>query len=258
MKIKATVVIPTHDRSLTLWRSINSVLTQTIENIEIFMIGDGVPDPTRDVAREIQAKDKRVRFFDFPKGDRHGELHRHSALAEACGEIVCYLSDDDLYLPNHIETMIPLLQKADFVNALPILVNLDGTVSGWPVDLSLPSDREYILSTNNLIPLSCGAHTLEMYRQLPYGWRTTPKGIPTDLYMWRQFLDNSNCLTASSKIPTVLTFPDSLRKSLTIEQRCEELDRWSQKLTDAIWQENFVQKVGNVVQSMTSQRAAAI
>ena len=62
------------------------------------MVGDGVEDDTR-TALEPFADDDRVRFFDLPKGPRHGELNRHETLRQATGNIVCYLSDDDLLLP---------------------------------------------------------------------------------------------------------------------------------------------------------------
>ena len=65
--------------------------------------------------------DPRVRFFDLPKGERHGERNRHLALAEAAGRIVCYLSDDDLLLPRHVATMLELLEGADFAHGAPFM-----------------------------------------------------------------------------------------------------------------------------------------
>src|SRR6185437_15846190 len=95
----ATVLIPTHDHGRTLLRSVPSALAQTVSELEVFVVGDGVPDETRELMTELAAADNRVRFFDNPKGERHGEAHRHAALQEARGEIVCYLSDDDVWLP---------------------------------------------------------------------------------------------------------------------------------------------------------------
>ena len=91
----ATVLIPTYNHGSLLRYSVASALRQTVRDLEIFIVGDGVPDATREIVAELQ-HDPRVRFFDNPKGPRHGELHRHAALRQASGEIVCYLSDDDL------------------------------------------------------------------------------------------------------------------------------------------------------------------
>ena len=73
MSTAATVVIPTHDHGRTLLRSVPSALAQTVSELEVFVVGDGVPDVTRELMAELVAADERVRFFDNPKGERHGE-----------------------------------------------------------------------------------------------------------------------------------------------------------------------------------------
>ena len=69
---KATVLVPTHDHGPTLLYSVRSALAQTVPDIEVFIVGDGVPDVTREVVARLMDEDKRIRFFDNPKGPRHG------------------------------------------------------------------------------------------------------------------------------------------------------------------------------------------
>lgn len=229
MTLAATVLIPTHDHGPTLLRSVRSALGQTAEDLEVFVVGDGVPDATREVMGELTGSDDRVRFFDNPKGPRHGELHRHAALQEAGGEIVCYLADDDLWLPDHVEEMRRLLGEADFAHALPLSIDGDGRFHHFRVDLARPYWRELLLGGENRIPLSCGAHTLELYRRLPAGWRTTPDETYTDLYMWQQILAVPGSRAVSGTAPTVLHFPSSGREGWTEAQRLAELDAWSSR-----------------------------
>jgi len=115
VSIAATVIVPTHDHGPTLRFALASALAQTVEDIEVLVIGDGVPDVTREIVDEVLRQDARVRFFDHPKGPRHGEPYRHEALGEARGDIVCYLCDDDLWLPQHVELVREALEGADFV-----------------------------------------------------------------------------------------------------------------------------------------------
>jgi glycosyltransferase involved in cell wall biosynthesis len=228
----ATVVVPTHDHGPTLLRSIRSALAQTVDDLELFVIGDGVPDVTREIMAELTAADPRVRFFDHPKGPRHGEAYRHEALQQAQGEIVCYLSDDDLWLPGHVEELRGLLADADFAHTRPLWVDTDGQPRPWLVDLARPFYRELLLGGENRIPHPCAGHTLELYRRLPAGWRTTPHGTPTDLYMWQQILSVPGCRAVSGQRPTVLHFPSPLRTGWSSDERLAELDSWVPRLAD--------------------------
>lgn len=231
--MKATVLIPTHDHGPTIRHSVVSALTQTVKDIEIFIVGDGMPDAARDVVRSVAQLDPRIRLFESPKAPRHGEILRQEALQEAVGQIVCYLSDDDLWMPDHVETMLALLETCDFANALPLYWDRRSGLGAWTVDLEQDYFRQLILSGINRIPLSCAAHTLHRYRTLPYGWRTTPPETPTDLYMWQQFLADPGCRAKSAVRPTVLCFPAPTRKDMTTTERAEELEDQRRRITGA-------------------------
>jgi hypothetical protein len=94
-------------------------------------------------------------------------------------------------------------------------------------------DRKHVFTRLGFFPLSSQAHTMEMYRRLPHGWRTTPEGIATDVYMAMQFLEQPDCRAVSGTRPTYVAFPDGYRGSWTLEQRARELDEWSAKLATA-------------------------
>lgn len=243
MALAATVLIPTHNHGRLLEYSIGSALGQTVSEIEIFVIGDGVDEATRSTVMEMAERDARVRFFDFPKGPRHGEEHRHAALAEARGRIVCYLSDDDLWLPGHVEAMCGWLREADFAHAVPLHVCEDGAVEVFYGHLSNPVARERMMGAWNFIPFCTGGHTMELYRRLPVGWQTTPTGIWTDLYMWRQILSVEGVRAVTGDRATVLHFPSSLRRDWSIEQRLAEVERWNARLGEAGFEQSLARHV---------------
>jgi hypothetical protein len=230
--VRATVVIPTHDHGPMLRHSVGSALAQTVDELEIFIVGDGVPDVTRDVVADFCHQDKRIRFFDNPKGPRRGELHRHAALAEARGRIVCYLCDDDLWLPEHVETMERLLTDAEFAHAYDAAIEPDQTFSSTVGDASIPKLRDHLRAGFNFVPLSDGAHLLAAYRRLPFGWRTTPEGTPTDLYMWQQFLQQPWVRCRAAAEMTVLRFPSPLRLGWSFDERLAEIERWAARMSE--------------------------
>src|SRR5215469_9657290 len=202
-QVMASVVVPTTGNRGHLVRlSVDSILSQTVQDLEVFIIGDGVGEPSREVIQEIVRSDPRVRFYDNPKDVSRGELNRHKALQEARGKIICYLCDRDLMLPNHVESLLGLLADADFACTLNPVIGIDGAVSiQWSYDLGVDADRQSALRYKTGPVLSSVGHTLEMYRRLPHGWRTTPAHlrISTDLYMWHQFLERPDCRAATGQ-----------------------------------------------------------
>src|SRR5690348_17998106 len=110
---RISVLIPTHEHASTLPYAVRSVQNQDIDDLEILICGDGVSDEVRAVVTDMQRTDRRIRFFDLPKGPNIGECNRDEVLHHAQGEIVCIQNDDDLWLPGHIEILERSLQDAD-------------------------------------------------------------------------------------------------------------------------------------------------
>ena len=232
--LAATVLLPTTgDRGPLLRHSVASVLGQTVADLELFIIGDGVDPAARSAIEELAAADPRVRFVDRPKHARRGEPYRHQVLAEeASGRVVAYLCDRDLWLPTHLEELTRLLDAdADLAHTLRFDVTDAGTFAfRHTADLADPGDRERSASFANLLPLSFVGHTLDAYRRLPHGWRTTPEGTATDRYMWAQFLDQPWVTVAGSPMPTVLYFKRGEHPGLSTPERLALLEGWSPRV----------------------------
>ena len=139
--------------------------------------------------------------------------------------------------------MRALLDEHDFAYTCPFWIDPEGEIHCYRIDLRLPYFRELFLGGENRIPLSCGAHTLDLYRRLPAGWRTTPDGTFTDLYMWQQILSVSGCRVVGDAAPTVLHFPSPERIGWSSEERLEELDRWAARLDEPGFRAELTERV---------------
>ena len=112
-----SVIVTTYNRPQFLAASIRSVLAQTAEDFELLVIDDGSPT---DEAEAICAgfADPRLRFFK--------RLHlgvgaaRNFALEEARADWIVIHDDDDLMLPNRIESHFAALEAG-----------MSGTYGGW-------------------------------------------------------------------------------------------------------------------------------
>ena len=198
-----TVIIPTHDHASTLDLAMASVLSQSIETLELVVIGDGVGDDAREVIAAID--DPRVRFLDEAKTASRAELVRHRVLVDSDSDYVCYLGDDDVMLPDHVETMSSALQEVDFTHPLPAYIRPDGALAAHPTDLSDPLCRQWHLNPeHNAVSLTGVAHRLDAYRRLPNGWREAPPGRWSDHYMWEQWFRTDGFRYSTGRRLTVL------------------------------------------------------
>lgn len=183
-----TVILPTHSQASTLPLAVRSVLEQSYGDLGIVIIGDGATPEVAEVAASLRREDSRVSFISRPKSARAGEEYRNELLQTIDSPVIAYQGDDDLWCPDHLDTMLGLLEGRDFVNPLPVRI-VDGTLQYLPNDLADPECVSWALqpTIRNAIDLTGVTHTLDSYRRLPYGWRTTPRDRWNDHYMWDQY-----------------------------------------------------------------------
>jgi glycosyltransferase involved in cell wall biosynthesis len=180
------VIIPTHNHPGTLGVAIESVQNQTVSNLRVVVIGDGVLDDTRDLMARIVRADQRVTFLDRPKTARHGEEYRDEVIRASSEDVIAYLCDDDLMFPQHLEHLTQVLDGNDFANPLPVLMRSDGSLQIIPGDLDNPESVLWHLDSQtmrNSVSLSGVVHTRSSYLRLPRGWHSAPVGRWTDHYM---------------------------------------------------------------------------
>ena len=203
------LIIPTHNHPTCLPLAIASAQRQSIEDVDIVVIGDGVSDDTRDVVMPIQAGDKRVRFLDLPKAIRHGEEYRDAVIRQSTASVISYLGDDDLLFPHHLETMHESIADVDFANPLPIFIMRDGTLAYLATDLADPASLAWHLHPRvrrNSVSLTGATHTRDSYLRLPHGWRPAPPGRWTDHYMWEQYFRLPGFMARTSHLSTTAKF----------------------------------------------------
>ncbi len=94
-----SVVLPTHNRSELLHRAIRSVLSQVYQNYELIIIDDGSTDNTQEVVQSFDKQRIVYLHHDKPQGV---SAARNTGIRKARGEWVCFLDDDDEYLPDFL------------------------------------------------------------------------------------------------------------------------------------------------------------
>jgi len=236
---RATVIIPTFgDARFARW-AVKSVQQQTVNDIEICIICDGSPENMVSFFKNMGKEDPRIKVFVFPKSPRTGEPYRDIVIRQTTGNIICYCSHDDLWLPDHVQTMEKALKKCHFTHSLHAFVNLPETIKvkntflGGIYWINLnPEIIKKMLEGENFFGLTFGSHTRKSYYELEEGWVTTPlKNLPTDLYMWRKFLVAFGGLCKTTIKITALNFRQNERKDWSEQGRDEELQQYFEKIS---------------------------
>ena len=101
--VKVSVVIPIYNAYDYLRPAMDSVLDQTLSDIEVICVDDGSTDHSLDILREYQKADARVRIIT--ETNAGPGLARNAGFRRARGEYVIFLDADDFFEPTLLEKM---------------------------------------------------------------------------------------------------------------------------------------------------------
>lgn len=114
MSIKVSVIVPTHNRPHFLGRTISSLLAQTYPNVEIVVVDDNSPgSPARGDTQALMEKYASHTNIIYIQNEKPmgGGPSRNAGIEAASGEYVTFLDDDDVYLPEKIDTQLSFMLK---------------------------------------------------------------------------------------------------------------------------------------------------
>lgn len=90
---KVSVIIPVYNIQNYLKKCIDSVVSQTLKDLEVIIVNDGSTDASLEIAEQYAASDHRIEIYN-QKNKGLGAA-RNTGLAKATGEYVFFLDGDD-------------------------------------------------------------------------------------------------------------------------------------------------------------------
>lgn len=96
-----SVIIPTYNRATKLKEAVQSVCDQSFKNFELIIVDDGSTDNTKQVIESF--RDERIKYIYQNNQERSAA--RNNGIRNAKGTFICFLDSDDLYLPQHLESL---------------------------------------------------------------------------------------------------------------------------------------------------------
>lgn len=108
---RLSVVIPNFNHAGYLQQCIDSVLTQTVKDIEIVIADDGSTDESRVIIEDYASRESRIKAI-FNKERLQVSLNRHRAILESSAEFITTLDSDDFFCSNcKIERELALIRQ---------------------------------------------------------------------------------------------------------------------------------------------------
>lgn len=108
--VLVSVIMLSYNHEKYLADAIESVLNQTIHDLELIIVDDGSTDRSRHIIKEYSAKDARLRPF-FHEANMGISRSANDCLKKATGEYVGFIGSDDLWLPHKTEKQLKVVER---------------------------------------------------------------------------------------------------------------------------------------------------
>lgn len=140
-----SIIIPTYNRPEQLLRAVDSVLSQTVSNIEVIVVDDG---STPAVALPDQERVRVIRL----NSNQGGAAARNQGAKAALSRWITYLDDDDVLLPDMAEKAMKAIRQIPQDLPAPVavlfglrIVNAQGQVLSSHLPPTLPRGSHFCL-----------------------------------------------------------------------------------------------------------------
>lgn len=110
-----SVIVPVYNVEAYVGASLESLLTQSIDDFEVVCVNDGSTDASHRILAEYAARDARIRVVDKENSGYGASMNR--GIEESRGEYIAVLESDDLMRPSALEHMVDAARRfsADMV-----------------------------------------------------------------------------------------------------------------------------------------------
>lgn len=132
--MKVSVIVPVYNVENYLRKCLDSLVNQTLKNLEIIVVNDGSKDNSQQIINEFQAKYP-LRIKSFIKENGGLSDARNFGLKHVTGDFIGFVDSDDYVTPEMFEEMLGLAQKH---NAEMVICNLQKVDENGNVTQEIP------------------------------------------------------------------------------------------------------------------------
>ena len=142
-----SVIVPVYNVEEYLARCVESILTQTYQNLEVILVDDGARDSSGAICDAFAAKDSRVRVIHKENGGLSSA--RNAGLEAAAGEYIGFVDSDDWITEDAYAHLLNLAEKYDVKLVCGGRYDVSGKTGEKTVGLCPP--KEEVISSEELV-----------------------------------------------------------------------------------------------------------
>ena len=140
--LKLSVIMPVYNSEHSLRATLDSVLGQDMDDMEVIAVNDGSTDGSLSILEEYSARDSRLRVISQPNG-RQGKA-RNAGLDIARGEFIAYMDSDDLLSDGFYSSLYKAATEKNADIAFAEIKRINGTGVKYFYGLREPQQVESI------------------------------------------------------------------------------------------------------------------
>jgi glycosyltransferase involved in cell wall biosynthesis len=108
-QLRVAVIISCFNSAKFLRQTINSVLNQSYEPIEVIAVDDGSTDDTRKI---LESHGSRIQILSHPNNQNRGQaVGFNLAIQYASADLISMLDHDDIFYPDKVSKQVEIFQK---------------------------------------------------------------------------------------------------------------------------------------------------
>ena len=111
MDPKVSVIVPVYNIEKYLLECLESIASQTLDNIQVLLIDDGSKDSSGQICRKYVSTHPNFEYYYKENGGTASA--RNTGLLHACGEYIGFVDSDDWIEPDMFETMYQAAKASD-------------------------------------------------------------------------------------------------------------------------------------------------
>jgi glycosyltransferase involved in cell wall biosynthesis len=138
-----SIIMPLYNHEAFVGAAIESVLSQTFPHWELVVVNDGSTDSSLAVVDQYASLDPRIRIFSKTNGGTVSALN--IALALCKGDLILWLSSDDLFSPKKLETHLGLSATGSYFRPSVLTHGSLRETSFHSEPLHIPGERRQLL-----------------------------------------------------------------------------------------------------------------